>query len=137
MTPAGPPPAAVGGVSRSLFLAVTAVAAAVTLVAVVLAVLLLQATSEPDTPNLEKVAYEKLGDRGWSGDEDTVTVVVYGHASWLDEFLEELGFSPAVSSRTARTRALDGTQRAQGDNVNATWTYHPDSGLQVVFEVED
>jgi len=36
-----------------------------------------------------------------------------------------------------KMRALDGTQRAAGHNVNATWTYHPDNGLQIVFEVEE
>ena len=35
-----------------------------------------------------------------------------------------------------QTRALDGTQRAEGKNVNVSWTYHPDDGLQIVFEVD-
>ena len=36
----------------------------------------------------------------------------------------------------ARTRALDGTQDDSGHNVNVMWTYHPDTGRQMVFEVE-
>ncbi len=36
--------------------------------------------------------------------------------------------------RMSDTRALDGTREAQGTNCNVTWTYHPDDGLQMVFE---
>jgi hypothetical protein len=39
----------------------------------------------------------------------------------------------AVVSRIARTRALDGTQGAEWDAVSASWTYHPGSGLDILF----
>jgi hypothetical protein len=42
-----------------------------------------------------------------------------------------LGFSSATSDRISNTRALDGTLSATGEHVNATWTYHPDDGLQM------
>jgi hypothetical protein len=35
-----------------------------------------------------------------------------------------------------RTRALDGTQDARRQSVNVTWIYHPDCGLQMVFEAD-
>jgi cell division protein FtsB len=52
----------------------------------------------------------------------------------IQRMLEELGFSSAVIDRMSNTRALDGTQEAEGKNCNVTWTYHPDDGLQMVFE---
>ena len=33
--------------------------------------------------------------------------------------------------------ALDGTQEADADHVNVTWTFHPDDGLQAVFTATD
>ncbi len=39
----------------------------------------------------------------------------------------------AVISRMDSTRALDGTQTATWDNITATWTYHPDNGLDVIL----
>ena len=64
----------------------------------------------------------------------TATASTVGSA--LRSMLEELGFSSAVVSRMGNTRALDGTQRAEGDGVNVTWSYHPDDGLSLVFEAE-
>ena len=52
----------------------------------------------------------------------------------LSGYLADLGFSDAVLDRMTRTRALDGTLSAQGRHCNVTWTYHPDDGLQLVFE---
>jgi hypothetical protein len=47
----------------------------------------------------------------------------------------------AVISRMDRTRALDGTQDAtwsasDGTQIRASWTYHPDAGLNIVLEEE-
>jgi hypothetical protein len=44
-------------------------------------------------------------------------------------------------SRMDRTRALDGTQDAtwsasDGTRIRASWTYHPDAGLNIVLEEE-
>ncbi len=55
-------------------------------------------------------------------------------AAGLIGYLDELGFSSAVAERMSKTRALDGTQTAEGNNCNVSWTYHPDDGLQMVFE---
>ena len=54
----------------------------------------------------------------------------------LQAVLTDFGFSGATIARMHNTRAPDGTPTAEGDNVNVTWTYHPDSGLQVVFELD-
>lgn len=33
----------------------------------------------------------------------------------------------------SQTRALDGTQHGTWGNISASWTYHPDSGLDAVL----
>jgi hypothetical protein len=38
-----------------------------------------------------------------------------------------------VRSQMSQTRALDGTQHGSWGNISASWTYHPDSGLDVVL----
>lgn len=53
----------------------------------------------------------------------------------LRELLDALGFNaPATMERMGNTRAIDGTLEAEGDDVVASWTYHPDDGLRIVFE---
>jgi hypothetical protein len=47
---------------------------------------------------------------------------------------ENLGMPDSVTSRMGQTRALDGTQSAEWDTFSASWNYHPDDGLGVVFE---
>ena len=48
--------------------------------------------------------------------------------------LAQLGMPPGTAARMSGTRALDGTQSAEGEHARATWTFHPDQGLRVVFE---
>jgi hypothetical protein len=33
-----------------------------------------------------------------------------------------------------KTRALDGTQSASWDAIEATWSYHPDNGFDIILE---
>lgn len=47
---------------------------------------------------------------------------------------ESLGMPDSVTSRMGQTRALDGTQSAEWDSFSASWNYHPDDSLGVVFE---
>jgi hypothetical protein len=52
--------------------------------------------------------------------------------------LDKTGFNAtATLARIGNTRALDGTLTASGEHVDASWTYHPDNGLSIVFEVTD
>lgn len=53
----------------------------------------------------------------------------------LEGLLRDLGFNaPAVRARLGNTRAVDGTQSEETATVKATWTYHPDDGLNMVIE---
>ena len=55
-------------------------------------------------------------------------------ADAIEEVNEELGFSDSVYQRMLETRALDGRQTAESDHYTASWTYHPDDGLEVMYE---
>lgn len=48
--------------------------------------------------------------------------------------LTELEAPQSVLARMSRTRALDGTQTATWDEYEASWTYHPDNGLDMIIE---
>ncbi len=48
----------------------------------------------------------------------------------------ELGLPDAVYERMEATRALDGTQTADYENVFVSWSYHPDTGLKVIYEAK-
>ncbi len=47
--------------------------------------------------------------------------------------LSQLDVPDHVLSQMERTRALDGTETAQWPGFSATWTYHPDAGLEVIL----
>ena len=49
---------------------------------------------------------------------------------------EELGLSEATTNRMNHARALDGTQTISDNNINVTYLYHPDHGLEVMYENE-
>jgi hypothetical protein len=103
--------------------------------------LLLAACSE-DPVDLAAVAAETFSTESvWRGDARHVTVTITdAHVLEIlavEVYLDQLGFSPAVYERMNRTRALDGTQSATSTVANVTWTYHPDNGLQAVFEREE
>ncbi|GAA1768762.1 hypothetical protein GCM10009747_32200 [Agromyces humatus] len=49
--------------------------------------------------------------------------------------LTELDVPDSVVTRMDSTRALDGRQTADWDQLAASWGYHPDNGLDLVIEV--
>jgi len=51
--------------------------------------------------------------------------------------LDALDVPDSVISKMESTRALDGRQEASWDNIIASWTYHPDDGLDVLLELDD
>lgn len=61
-------------------------------------------------------------------------VIVPAQRQAFTELLEQLGFGSAEVARMEQTRALDGVQTAESDIAIARWTFHPDNGLQVIFE---
>lgn len=49
---------------------------------------------------------------------------------------EELGFNGSVYSKMLETTALMGRQSEENDKYIVSWTYHPDDGLEVTYEVK-
>ncbi|OWU99814.1 hypothetical protein B5D80_28730 [Micromonospora wenchangensis] len=47
--------------------------------------------------------------------------------------LNELGAPDHVLSEMDSTRALDGRQSAQWGEIRASWSYHPDQGLDLIL----
>lgn len=47
--------------------------------------------------------------------------------------LSELGIPDNVTHEMEKTRALDGRQDAEWDEITASWSYHPDTGLDVAL----
>ena len=48
--------------------------------------------------------------------------------------LNQLGVPETTQQKIGRTRALDGTQSDTWDSLKASWSYHPDSGANVLIE---
>jgi len=46
-----------------------------------------------------------------------------------------LGLPSSLTEKMSSTRALDGTQTQNCGEYTVTWTYHPDNGLKVIYEV--
>ena len=80
----------------------------------------------------------ELGDEGQSLTMDSEGKETYG-ADFADItcVLEAIGVPDSVSSRMNATRSLDGRLTAEWDEFAASWSYHPDSGMNVVIEIMD
>ena len=50
--------------------------------------------------------------------------------------IDELDMSPTVRSQMANTSSLMGVQTGSWDGINASWTYHPDRGLDISFKLD-
>lgn len=99
----------------------------------------LKAAIEPPLVTAQKKCapgspYAKLGDAGKtlilqsSGKEQAG--IDY---TQLECFLAELKVTDAVRSEIGATRALDGRRSAEWGNFHASWSYHPDSGLDMTI----
>lgn len=47
--------------------------------------------------------------------------------------LHKIDIPDSVLARMNATRALDGMQTAEWDNITAAWTYHPKDGLSIIL----
>ena len=46
-----------------------------------------------------------------------------------------LGIPSSVAEKMKKTRAIDGMQSQNCGVYTVTWTYHPDTGLNVIYEI--
>lgn len=88
-----------------------------------------------DACDMEDGPVSRIGDGGASldldhqGEDDTWGIGLND----LHCVLEELEAPDSVVSRMEQTRALDGRQAAEWDGIEASWGYHPGTGLDVLF----
>jgi len=52
----------------------------------------------------------------------------------IKKVLADLGFSDAVYAKMGETSSLQGRQTDENNKYKVSWTYHPDKGLEVMFE---
>lgn len=55
--------------------------------------------------------------------------------SEVDCILERLDVSDGVCNAMVSTRSLDGRQTGEWGDYEASWTYHPDDGLDIIIEL--
>lgn len=94
------------------------------------------------SPSPLEAAYEECGPSGISFDPDYEVATIDGATRFSNPdatsayncLVDELPIPDHVQSDIGRTRALDGTRDAAWDDYEASWTYHPDSGLNIQIE---
>lgn len=53
----------------------------------------------------------------------------------IERVNKELGIPASVYEKMGKTRALDGRQEEEHNGVKVSWAYHPDNGLEVMYEI--
>ncbi|MEV7605125.1 hypothetical protein AB0N65_06770 [Paenarthrobacter sp. NPDC089322] len=84
-----------------------------------------------------KSSYAKLGDDGKTLSLDGKGEDDYDGLAWADIecVLDAVNVPDYIREEMDSTRALDGTQRESWDNFAASWSYHPDSGFNMVLRM--
>lgn len=112
-------------------------------IAVVIIAVIIIATS---APNFEKVykdmglsRYLKLSDdkKSLTADTNPNDVKDYFIKDAWDKVLEvnkKLGLPDSLAEKFNNTRAMDGRQTQTFGKITVSWTYHPNNGLEVIYE---
>lgn len=60
----------------------------------------------------------------------------FSSVAWemIEEINDELDLPDSLEEKMGETRALDGRITEKFDDVTVSWTYHPDTGLEVMYE---
>lgn len=115
----------------------------VVVVAAVAAILLTRGSTSVfeaavDTCGVENNSSARIGDAGKSliidhkGEDDSSGLTTLQ----LDCLIDALGAPESVSVQMNSTTAMQGRQSATWDGITASWTYHPDNGLDIIASVE-
>lgn len=80
-------------------------------------------------------SYASLGDSGYSVVLDGQGAKDSGGLDMTDIacILKKLNVPDSVIAQMDSTRALDGMQKASWGRFSASWTYHPDNGMNVIL----
>ena len=54
----------------------------------------------------------------------------------IEKLNKALGLPDWLYEEMLRTRALDGRQKEDFDNIAVTWSYHPDQGMEVIYRTK-
>jgi hypothetical protein len=70
--------------------------------------------------------------------DDGKTIVVdtrseYGSTAGMNCVLKALGTSESIKAQMDRTTAMMGVQDAESDDLEYSWSYHPDNGVNLVI----
>lgn len=86
-----------------------------------------------------KAISAKLGDDGRSLSLDGQGEEDLNGLAWSDIqcVLKAVNVPDYVQEQMKSTRALDGTQRESWDNFSVSWSYHPNTGMNVVLRFTD
>ena len=97
------------------------------------------ALTSPDTPLRQAFVACHSGDLGDADRTLVIDTAGEDHGTGSDTVdglvctLGELSTPQAVIAQLEHTRALDGMQTAKWDRFGASWTYHPDDGVDVII----
>ena len=87
-------------------------------------------------------SYIKIDTNPYDTDEDDFTnsdYQAYLLPAWneIEHINADLGFSEALMEKMKQTSSIDGRQEESNDKYSVSWTYHPDRGLEVTYEIDD
>jgi nucleotide-binding universal stress UspA family protein len=97
-----------------------------------------EACQDIDLTNADFTDYAVLQDAGESavvdgvGEDDGTRAEQLNALSSALCLLDAIGAPDHVISRMESTRALDGRQSAEIDDYELSWSYHPDSGMDLI-----
>lgn len=103
---------------------------------------MLKAYPFADNARAQDGSYLKIDTNPYDKDVDDMTYVELSNFEKVQEdsmdairFVNgELGFTDALYSKMMDTTALMGRQSEENDKYRVSWSYHPDSGLEVMYE---
>ncbi len=55
----------------------------------------------------------------------------------IEQINKDLGFSEALKNKMSNTSAMQGVQSDSNEKYKVSWSYHPDKGLEVIYELND
>lgn len=121
--------------------------------AAVLAAVVLLPEKAPKKNVIQK-AFEEAGGKNFCGEwvtvfEDGSGMKIDTNPADQDDFYDpdamdtierihdKLDLPDSLLEKMRSTRALDGRQSRKSNGIEISWTYHPDQGLEILYELEE
>lgn len=85
-------------------------------------------------------SYMKLDTNPYDKDDDEWDLddieIMKESSEWIKKINKELGFNDALMEKMNTTTWSQGKQTESNDKYTVSWTYHPDKGLEVMYEIK-